>query len=493
MLKLLCLAVLLCIGETLSALPKIVCFRFDDNQTADIYRKLGDVFRKNNARFSLSLIPLHGQAFNKKWREVICSLEKDGFEIMDHTPSHNTLSFPLEKGEPLRKLSGKSFTDHTSERRVYLKYDPGVSRFSPVFKVKISGKNKISGNKLLKVRSLVKIRDRFYYVYTALGNGEFLLRSIWAENNVVLPDEDNVPAQICYPSFSPAPGALEFMIKVSREKFRQIGLNKMPRVLIQPGGFYPLMGRNALAKVLKEQGYISSTGIPAGYKGFGDPDIAVSRYAMDWADFNLESMNLEREKTRIADTVACNRIAIGASHVRVGGKEKLPEYLLLHEKLLRWLAEKNIKVCTQSEASELLASTKIDRKNNVLPDLACDLDGNGRPDGWFASGRVKFNKGVVTLCGKGRGLYVRSLCGLPRGKVRLVIDHEKLGRATVRIKFCNSLKKSCGIWTKNLQSSDRKKDNFEVNIPADCAALDFEIIRNSSSDGKIYQLELRGI
>jgi hypothetical protein len=493
MLKRLFLAVFLCAGTAVTALPKVVCFRFDDNQSADIYGKLGDVFRKNNVRFSMSLIPLHSQAFNKKWREVICSLEKDGFEIMDHTPSHNTLSFPLEMSDPLRKLADKSFTDHTSERKVYLKYDYGVSRFSPVFEVKISGKNKISGNKLLKVRALVKIRDRFYYVYSARGKGEFLLRSIWSEDNVVLPDEENVPAQICYPAFSPVPGALEYMITVSREKFRQIGLKKMPKILIQPGGFYPLMGRNALAKVLKEQGYISASGIPAGYKGFGDPDIAITRYAMDWADFNLESMNLEREKTKIADTIACNRVAIGARHVRIAGKGKLPEYLLLHDKLLRWLAEKNIKVCTQSEASEILASTKIIRKENVLPDLACDLDGNGRPDGWFSSAGVNFNKGTVVFGSKGRALFVRSLCGLPGGKVRLMIDHEKLGNVSVRIRFCNSLKKTCGIRTKNLQSSLRKKDTFEFTIPANCAALDLEIIRKGSDSGKIYQLELRGI
>ena len=493
MFKRLFLAVFLCAGTAVTALPKVVCFRFDDNQSADIYGKLGDVFRKNNVRFSMSLIPLHGQAFNKKWREVICSLEKDGFEIMDHTPSHNTLSFPLEMSDPLRKLADKSFTDHTSERKVYLKYDYGVSRFSPVFKVKISGKNKISGNKLLKVRALVKIRDRFYYVYSARGKGEFLLRSIWSEDNVVLPDEENVPAQICYPAFSPVPGALEYMITVSREKFRQIVLKKMPNILIQPGGFYPLMGRNALAKVLKEQGYISSTGIPAGYKGFGDPDIAVSRYAMDWADFNLESMNFEREKTKIADTIACNRVAIGASHVRIAGKGKLPEYLLLHDKLLRWLAEKNIKVCTQSEASEILASTKIIRKENVLPDLACDLDGNGRPDGWFASAGVKFNKKIITVNGKGRVLFVRSLCGLPRGKVRLVMDCENFGKGTVRFRFYNSQKKVCGSWTKTFQSTLRKKWTFELNIPADCAALDFEIHKNTPFTGKIYQLELRGI
>ena len=487
-----CLAVLLFSGQALMALPKVACFRFDDNLTADIYRQLGDVFRKNNVRFSMSLIPLQPQMQEKKWCEVIRALEKDGFEIMDHTPSHNTLSLPLEKGDPLWKLADKSFTDHMSDRRVYFKYDPGESTYSPVFNVKIREKNKISGNKLLKVRSLLKIKDRFYYVYTALGNGEFQLRSIWSENNVVLPDGDNVPVQICYPAFSPVPGAFEYMIKVSREKFRQIGLKTTPRILIQPGGFYPVMGRRALAKVLNEQGFVSGTGVPSGYKGFGEPDFALSRFSMNWGDFNLESMNLEREKTKIADAVACHRVAIGSSHVRVP-KDKLQEYMLLHDRLLRWMAEKNIKVCTQSVASEILSSTAIDRKADILPDLACDLDGNGRPDGWFAAPGVKFEKKSILISDKGQVLWIRSLCGLPRGKVRLVIEHENLGKAAVKIRFFNSVKKACGIRIIKLQSSGRKKDTFELDIPADCAALDFDIQKSGTAAGRIHFLELRGI
>ena len=141
----------------------------------------------------------------------------------------------------------------------------------------------------------------------------------------------------------------------------------------------------------------------------------------------------------------------------------------------------------------MLASTAIDRKDNVLPDLACDLDGNGRPDGWFASPGVKFNKKIITVNGEGRVLFLRSLCGLPRGKVCLVMDCENFGKGTVRFRFYNSQKKVCGSWTKTFQSTLRKKQTFKLTIPADCAALDFEILKNAPSTGNIYQLELRGI
>ena len=42
-------------GVAVQALPKAVCFRFDDNQNVRNYSVMAETFRKNNAVFSLSL------------------------------------------------------------------------------------------------------------------------------------------------------------------------------------------------------------------------------------------------------------------------------------------------------------------------------------------------------------------------------------------------------------------------------------------------------
>ena len=74
-------------GVAVQALPKAVCFRFDDNQNVKNYSVMAETFRKNNAVFSFSLNPLRSEG--KKWQEMFEGSQKanqairgerDGFE-----------------------------------------------------------------------------------------------------------------------------------------------------------------------------------------------------------------------------------------------------------------------------------------------------------------------------------------------------------------------------------------------------------------------------
>ena len=93
-------------GVAVQALPKAVCFRFDDNQNVRKYSVMAETFRKNNAVFSFSLNPLRSEG--KKWQEMVCRLSAEGFDIMDHTPIHSTLTIHLAPGDPLLEKAKKA-------------------------------------------------------------------------------------------------------------------------------------------------------------------------------------------------------------------------------------------------------------------------------------------------------------------------------------------------------------------------------------------------
>lgn len=476
-----------------SAFPKAVAFRYDDNQRVEICNTLADVFRRNGVRFSMALVPFHILAKDAQWRKTVCALEDEGFEVMNHTPWHNTLSFLADPNDPLLKKAAKSSgVDHVSGRMVYLKFDAGKTRYGKEFKVRIHNKNKISGSPQLKDRLLLKIRDKFYYTFPRPGKKGLYLRSIWSENNVDLPDEENVPVQICSPAFVPAPGSYEFLVEAAHEGFRRIGLKKVPKVWIQPGGYYPLMEREALGKVLKKYGYVSSSSFPRGYKGFNDPDADHGCFAMDWGDFNLRTFDVKRAKFFIAEAVACHRTAICASHVEPARKGKLKEYAAAIDALLKWLKQSGIKVVTQSELAGLLAQTTADPGKNIFPSLSCDLDGDGMPDGYRTDRSVTFKNGTASLGGRGRMLFIQALCGLPRGKAQLSLEHQGVEKGEIVIRYYDSLRRICGSQKFVLKSGRTwEKSAFVLNIPAKCAALSFEFFKNSAGKAQVRCLQLK--
>ena len=141
------IALLLCSGAVCcsAAIQPAVAFRFDDNHNIRIWDTLSDVFRRNNVRFSCSIIPYWSNDLNKAdWCKKICQLESEGFEIMDHTPNHNTSAITLPEGDPRwGTLKDAPFVDHINGRKVCLKYSVGNSTFSKPFTIKIFDKNRV--------------------------------------------------------------------------------------------------------------------------------------------------------------------------------------------------------------------------------------------------------------------------------------------------------------------------------------------------------------
>ena len=462
------------------ALPKAVCFRFDDNQNVRNYSVMAETFRKNNAVFSLSLCPLRPES--KQWQKMVCRLSEEGFDIMDHTPIHSTLAIRLAPGDPLLERAKKAdCVHHITDGRICLKYDMTGSIWSKPIEIEIKNGNKISAHPEFKYRRLVEIEGNYYYIVP----DKLKLISIWAEDNVRLTDGKK-QLRLSLSTQRPYPGSAEFMVEVSQEGFRRIGLKKMPVSWIQPGGYYIGLETVSLGKVLKKYGYVSASTTPSVIKGFGDPDMDNDRFAINWGDFNFERNTVEEAKTIIADAVACHRIPIASSHFRI--KCTLEEYAAKHDQILKWCNANGIRVLPQSEVALLLLNTKIDASKNVFPSLSCDLDKNNRPDGYYAADGVKFQDGKVILPGK-KKFGLKQLCGLPlERKMNFSVEHT-LGHGVALFRFLNARGKLCGTAKLDL-SPKNKSAKMELTLPEKCTAIDFEIINLSKEQGEVSCLSL---
>ena len=481
-----------------AAIQPAVAFRFDDNHKVEHWEALADVFRKNDVRFSCSIIPMFGEGKDPAWCQEICKLESEGFEIMDHTPQHTTNTVTFSPDDPrLEKLAKEPFVDHITGGKVCLKYTVGASIFSKPFTVKIFDKNKITSTTKLARRMNIEIDGKHYYLTPAGKENVFKLVTIWQENDVNMPDGEKTVRRIIKERVELADGGCEFLIQCSQEAFRKIGLKKMPSVWIQPGGYYPHLGIEKLSTALRKYNYVSaSCQQNASIKGFADPEFEDRRFSMLWGNFNLEKFDLQLQKTRIADTLACRKVAIGSSHLTPVRRDgKLKEYMAMYEQLLPWLKANNIKVMTQGEITAHLQNTKVDPNENIMPSLANDIDGNNIPDGYSIKKSCKWNKSekAIQLKGKGLLLYVKELCGLPRNKVKFSLEAKGDLKGNVIIELIDSLKKDCGKVKLELKNSaDWQKYEIEFVIPEKCAALNL-LLTSEKADCTVRNLDLRAV
>ena len=486
-----------------AAIQPAVAIRFDDNHTVERWEALASVFRKYDARFSCSIIPMYGEEKDPQWCQKICQLESEGFEIMDHTPQHTTVTVTLPADDiRLEKLKNAPFVDHIYKNKICIKCYPANSTFSQPFQVKIFDKNKVvATNKTpfkLARRMNFEINGKFYFLNRTKKPDVFELVTLWEEDNVALPDGVVTARRCLKERFELAEGGYDFLIQCSQEGFRKIGLKKMPRVWIQPGGNYPHLGIEKLSAALRKYNYISaSRSQNESMKGYLDPEFEDRRFSMRWGNFNLEKLKFEPQKTRIADTLACRKVAIGSSHITPARRDgKLKEYVAMYELLLPWLKANNIKVMTQGELAEHLRDTKIDPKENIMPSLAKDIDENNRPDGYIwrkGSGAWDKKAAAISIKGKGVLLKVKELCGLPKCKVRFSMEIQGKAQGKVTVHLIDSLKKPCGMFeiTLNENSKDWQAKEMVFDIPEKCAALNFAITAATPSNCKVRKLDLR--
>jgi len=500
--KLVILAIFVCIAESFA--HNAVAFRYDDNQNPENWISLREVFQKHNARFSIAVNLQNMLSQGSEYHRVVCLLEEEGFEIMDHTPNHHTLLFRSSDKELIRRHAKDPFVDHTTENTLYFKFIPRMETPLRTWKVSLTNGCEITCDAPpVKPRPfhLVKIKDRYCFMIPEKKPGKLKLVSVWGEKNVNLPDAQDMELPE-YQNFGiPCPGSVEFLTEQTQKAAAKIGLKKTPKVWIQPGGTQILFAADELAPILRKRNYVSaSTYWNSAQKGLMDPHFGRNAYAMLWGPFTLEKGSLEPAKRQIADAIACHRAAIGISHILPAckGRSAMEKYVRLHDELLGWLEENNIKVLTQGELTKFLETAKMPPEGNIMPPLYRDINGDGIPDGYAVAGGAEARSGEIFFRTVRSSLQIGALCALPHGAAEFSLEAKGNFKWKILLEYFsdvqglkakNRLKTEKIVWDSN--SANWQKFKRELHIPGDANSLRFSIVCEQGT-GTCRNLVLRG-
>ena len=307
-----------------------LCFRFDDNQTVPKWKDMAEVFRRNNCRFSMSIIShwIHSPEFSALLR----NLQKEGHEIMDHTASHAVFTLPARTPEERREFESSPDFDHWNGDKACFRGIPDKSKFSRPIRAVFSG-NRVEGlpadrEKEWKQTSFLYVPAlKKAFLYSRKGK-ELHLRSFWNEDNVRFPERKELEFHLVpfRGGFLASDALLRLQAKVSAENFRRAGIRR-PVTWIQPGGYEPVLTAENVRKVYEPLGYLGGATYPdSARKVYHEPDPERCRFAMMWGDFSLEKKDLAQLKTEIANRIARHQVLIGGEGQRPGAV-LLPEGL----------------------------------------------------------------------------------------------------------------------------------------------------------------------
>ena len=406
-----------------------LAFRYDDNQALAKWKALAEVFDRHGYPMSLALIATKDDVYNAETLAFLKEAAAKGHELMDHTPNHSVFSFMSP--EP-QKYANEPWVDHIDGNRICAKYrlredmPPSIPRLA--FKAKVKGAT---------IELPEEVRKRYWpnsqhvifngkaYIVKGKSEHEFTLESFWREP-VDLGDLGEVECQYANKAFGfyAEPEQLKAMARQVREHRRKLGL-PMPTAWIQPGSPEAIVQADNIRAGYAEFGYVSG----ATYQNsaalvYCEPNPERCAFAMMWGQINLErTPTLDELKKSVADAVATHRVLIASSHIRT---DKFPDglsgFVALHDQLLSWCKEKGVMVKTQSEWARLLYGSKTDPRENILPPLSVDLNGDGIPDGYELGGGAAYSNGSLSCKGKGLLCRTLKLGGVERGRNTLKLE-----------------------------------------------------------------------
>ena len=83
-----------------------ICFRADDNYNVKMWRDYMAVFDKYGFKFSAS-VNLASVTPGSEYAAMLRQMQDNGFEMMDHTPSHNLSYVVFSSAEEAGKYAGR--------------------------------------------------------------------------------------------------------------------------------------------------------------------------------------------------------------------------------------------------------------------------------------------------------------------------------------------------------------------------------------------------
>ncbi len=418
-----------------------VCFRYDDNSSFSIYRKMADIFDKYDAKFSLSIN--YGDFWTEDYADSIRALQQMGHEIMDHTPNHRTnyikTSFPISDYLLSDNVSTIPGIDHINGNKLCLEFEKVYLN-----NVQGSGESVVDKNIIVGDFSGLTEDDAYLYftkisklvlISKRVASDTLVITDVW-EDEIDLGQHSNM-SYFYYNRFNVrlTTDAIRVLAKESLKLAEKYNLER-PRVWIQPGGTFPQLTKEELKEALGDSlGYYAAAATQKGKQVYNEYDPEDDeRFEMQWGDFFEDYWTLDEVKSTIADRIAKHYLQIGHTHFFAlpDGEEA---YLAKVDSLLAWLTENNIPIRTYSEWADILYNKENDPYINMFPSLDVDLDKNiseldinGVPDGyvhryWAGQGQwvvdtvvAGKNQYCYTISGASRICRVDFLAGLEKGK-----------------------------------------------------------------------------
>lgn len=417
-----------------------VTFRTDDNGTnPEYFRQRAAVFDKHGLKFGAAVNLLDAES-QPGMIEAFQEIQRNGHDLMDHTPNHNNLSLVFTREEDITWIQGRPGVDHIDKMDVYLRY---VLTVPPPDRE--SRQVNVTGNRLTPVEpegaerwfkdqeflSFPESKVLCRVNHRAAVNGVYPLKSAWGEENVDLKSLVGVAVQrVPTHEIQPAPEALELLAQTVRRVCDRNNL-KYPVSYAAPGNSPHLTRATVKASYGDKFGYRSACVYPeAVARVFNEPDPkADAPFAMQWGDVNDETpgSELPAMKKRIAGLLAVNKVVIIGSHV-VQESAAWPAYFEKMDALLAWLKAKNIPVKSHAEWADILYRSGKRLTGNCFPSLDRDLDEDGNPDGYelvnakpgaAPTGAELPEKHILTAEQPGTLFRVQALGGLPHGDAEL--------------------------------------------------------------------------
>ncbi len=434
----LCLLVVVCVGlvgaAELSPDYGAIAFRYDDNQTVEIWNKICAVFEKYQAPLCASWITdriVDDQSF----RELGAKMVAAGHEIMDHTPVHNPFVVSITHEDQL----GDAKVHHKDEKSICLDYTFGKQYLGESFTVQVKT-NAFDIPESLAKRNYILVEEKasgkLYWLRTNPKlPGKLVMLDFWAHGGLDFGERELTLQCVNPRAVDVAPENIRFLVRCSKRNFEAMGL-PVPQCWIQPGGPMLALMAEQLQAALEAENYVSAATYGAGPKFTCNPSWQLERYRMQWGDIHPERETVAKMKTLIADGLAKRRVFISGSHLRgnnyPGG---WPKFLEAHDELLAWLKENHIPVVTQAVLAKAFYSSCLQISGNLLPDLDRDIDGNGRPDGWEPAKGTSIQDGTIQFQQDGVVFSINNLGGATPGEWTLTCKHDLPKGATLQLQI----------------------------------------------------------
>jgi hypothetical protein len=372
-----------------------VCFRVDDVQLLVNWQQYSSIFNKYGEQFSFALNL--NLISDPNYFAFIRQLQSQGYEFMDHTPNHLT---SLITDQDTGLYINDPDVDHISGDTIYLKHlaigsntnyvGEGICNINndTVICTSAGGFNGFSTNGNLWIGLYFPSINKYATVSEVLGYNSnnidtLILSSFWGET-INLGTYSNIPYHIISQyDVDMTAGAKKILVNKTLALAQQYNIDR-PYTWVQPGGRWAVFSSDNQKSFLSPNGYTAGTGLPdQSLKCFNEYNPnGDRRFGMQWGDFLEDETSFVQVKNIIADRSARHFYSVGHSHFSslLGGWSG---YLVRMDSLLSWLKQKQIPVVTYSQMANKLYSDSTNPYENIFPSLNTDLDGDGRPDGYY--------------------------------------------------------------------------------------------------------------